>query len=172
MGITSKRLRGFSSTRRDALADIADGLAAKLPGLAKETTKDITQALHELLDGQDELSRQMRVGMQHYLIQAAELQGMAPRSSRGDAMLTTEAAAELMQCSRPYVAMLIDNKKLAGASVTEGGHRRVPESSVRAWIKEREDRAAQSDYRAAAAEAGMYTIPETAFVESKSGRRS
>ena len=171
MSIASKRQRNSSSTGRDALAGIADGLVAKLPSLAHETTKNITRALHELLDGQDALSREMRVDMQHYLIEVAELQGMAPRSPRADAMLTTEAAAELMQCSRPYVAMLIDNKKLAG-SVTEGGHRRVPESSVRAWIKERDARASQSDYRAAAAEAGMYTVPETAFVEGKTRRRS
>lgn len=172
MSIASKRQRNPSSTGRDVLAGIAEGLVAKLPSLAQETTKNITQALHELLTGQDKLSREMRVGMQHYLIEVAELQGMAPRSPRAETMLTTEAAAELMQCSRPYVAMLIDNRKLAGASVTEGGHRRVPESSVRAWIKEREANASQSDYRAAAAEAGMYTVPETAFVEGKTRRRS
>lgn len=68
--------------------------------------------------------------------------------------------------------MLIDNKKLAGASVTAGGHRRVPESAVRAWIKERQAVASQSDYRAAAAEAGMYSIPEKVFVEAKIRRRS
>ena len=55
-----------------------------------------------------------------------------------EVMLTVEAAAELMRCSRPYVAMLIDNMKFAGTSVIEGGQRLVPESSVRAWIKERE----------------------------------
>lgn len=89
-----------------------------------------------------------------------------------ETLLTTEAAAELMQCSRPYVAMLIDNKKLAGASVTAGGHRRVPESSVRAWIKEREAATKQSDYRAAAAETGMYAVPEVAFVDVRTRRRS
>ena len=114
----------------------------------------------------------MRVGLQHYLIEVAEHHSRSSRTADTKTMLTTEAAAELMQCSRPYVAMLIDNKKLAGASVTEGGHRRVPESSVRAWIEERDAKAAQSDYRAAAAEAGMYAIPEKAFVESKSRRRS
>lgn len=82
-----------------------------------------------------------------------------------EAMLTLEAAAELMQCSLPYVAMLIDHGKLAGASLTEGGQRRVPESSVRAWIKEHETKAAQADYRAAAAETGMYCIPEQECID-------
>lgn len=82
-----------------------------------------------------------------------------------EAMLTIEAAAELMQCSLPYVAMLIDHGKLAGASLTEGGQRRVPESSVRAWIKERDTKATQADYRAAAAETGMYAIPEQECID-------
>lgn len=82
-----------------------------------------------------------------------------------EAVLTIEAAAELMQCSLPFVAMLIDHGKLAGASLTEGGQRRVPESSVRAWIKEHETKAAQADYRAAAAETGMYCIPEQECID-------
>lgn len=172
MSLVSKKQRNSPSIGRDALAGIAQGLVSKLPTLAPGTTKDITQALHDLLDGQDELSRKMRIGMQHYLIEVAELQGRSPRSLGVETLLTTETAAEMMQCSRPYVAMLIDNKKLAGASVTEGGHRRVPESSVRAWIKEREAKAAQSDYRAAAAETGMYAIPEQEFVEARTRRRS
>lgn len=172
MGIVAKRQGNSPSTARDPLAGIAEGLVSRVPNLAPETTKTIAKALHELLDGQDELSRNLRMGMQHYLIEVAEFGAHAPRNPGTETMLTTEAAAELMQCSRPYVAMLIDNKKLAGASVTEGGHRRVPESSVRAWIKEREAKAKQSDYRAAAAEAGMYAIPEKVFVETKTRRRS
>lgn len=53
-----------------------------------------------------------------------------------------------------------------------GGHRRVPESSVRAWIKEREAKAQGSDYHAVAEENGMYDIPETAFIEASKRRRS
>lgn len=105
-------------------------------------------------------------------LDVVELHGRIPADDLAERMLSAEAAAELMQCGRPYVAMLIDNKKLAGASVTEGGERRVPESSVRAWIVEREAAAKQSDYRAAAAETDMYDIPETAFVGTRTRRRS
>lgn len=169
MDIAAKKRR--ASPSRDALVGIAEGLVQRVPNLVPEMTRDITKALHELLDGRDELSRNRRIGMQHYLIEAAELQGSAGPNTRAETLLTTEAAAELMQCSRPYVAMLIDNKKLAGASVTAGGHRRVPESSVRAWVREREARSGQSDYRAAAAETEMYAVPETAFVGSRTRRR-
>lgn len=171
MTIIFRKKRHAGSRGRDPLASIAEGVVSRLPSLASETTKDIARALHDLLDGQDELARSMRIGMQHYLIEVAELNGRATRPPRAETMLTTEAAAALMQCSRPYVAMLIDNGKLVGASVTEGGYRRVPESSVRAWIKARDARGVQSDYRAAAAETGMYAVPETAFVEAKTRRR-
>lgn len=170
MGIGTKKRRNTPPTARDALVGLAEGVVQRVPNLAPEMTQAIAKALHDLLDGHDDLSRNMRIGMQHYLIGVAELQrGALPKPS--DAMLTTEAAAELMQCSRPYVAMLIDNNKLAGASVTEGGHRRVPESSVRQWIKGREATAPGPDYHAVAEANGMYDIAETAFIQANKRRR-
>ena len=81
-------------------------------------------------------------------------------------LLTTEQAAQLMGHSRPYVAMLIDANKLKGGSVSEVGHRRVPRSSVIAWIKKtnKKNKAGDANYRAAALEAGMYDIPELQVV--------
>ncbi|NHZ61650.1 excisionase family DNA-binding protein [Massilia genomosp. 1] len=170
MSAASEKQGLLPVVRRDALADIAQGLVLRVPDLAPESIETIARALHELLSGNDELSQIRRIGMQRYLRETAERHD---RDSQGsDSMLTTEAAAELMQCSRPYVAMLIDHKKLAGASVTEDGHRRVPESSVHAWVAEREAKAKQGDYRAAAAESGMYDVPEHLFVENRTPRRS
>ena len=81
-------------------------------------------------------------------------------------LLTTEQAAQLIGHSRPYVAMLIDANKLKGGSVSEVGHRRVPRSSVLAWIKKtnKKNKAGDANYRAAALEAGMYDIPEVQVV--------
>jgi excisionase family DNA binding protein len=69
--------------------------------------------------------------------------------------------------SRPYVAMLIDSNKLKGASVSAGGHRRVPRSSVIAWIKKAnlKIKVIDTDYRTAASNAGMYDITEEQFVK-------
>nr|WP_308937223.1 helix-turn-helix domain-containing protein [Duganella sp. 1411] len=103
-------------------------------------------------------------------LEVAPLEGRVPRQPRG-ALLSPEAAAELMHCSRSYVAMLIDNKKLPGASVSEDGHRRVPESSVRQWIKEHEAAAEGADYHAVAEANGMYEVPETAFIQADKRRR-
>ncbi|MEV4777992.1 helix-turn-helix domain-containing protein [Burkholderia sp. LMU1-1-1.1] len=104
----------------------------------------------------------------------AEAAGQQGRPARkpSEVMLTVEAAAELMRCSRPYVAMLIDNKKFAGALITAGGHCLVPESSVRAWIKEREAGGQEPDYHAVAEANGMYDIPETAFIQANKRHRS
>ncbi|NGZ86258.1 helix-turn-helix domain-containing protein [Duganella aceris] len=87
-------------------------------------------------------------------------------------MLTTEAAAGLMQCSRSYLSMMIDNKKLANASRSAAGQWLVPESSVRAWIEERDAKATNADYHAAAEESGMYDIPETAFIKANKRRHA
>lgn len=89
-------------------------------------------------------------------------------------LLTTEQAAQLMGHSRPYVAMLINANKLKGGSVSEVGHRRVPRSCVLAWIKKanKKNKAGDTNYRAAALEAGMYDIAELQFVKiTAKGRR-
>jgi len=78
----------------------------------------------------------------------------------------------MMKKSRPHVAMLIDAGELEGTSTTPKGHRRVPESSVRAWLSKRE-KAAQpgsADYKGAARDAGMYAIAESAYIKAGRGR--
>lgn len=169
MNVGVKKQRQSPVARRDPLADIAKELVLRMPDLAPGSTKAIAQALRELFSGNDELSRTRRLAMQHYLAETAEQQDTTAQVT--ESMLSIDAAAELMQCNRPYVAMLMDHRLLAGAWVTEDGQRRVPESSVRAWIAERKAKAGEADYRAAAAETGMYDVPEELFIERKSRRR-
>jgi len=101
-----------------------------------------------------------------------DVEGLESRAARepAEVMLTVEAAAELMACSRPYVAMLIDNKKFGASSVSKGGRRRVSEAAVRAWINEREFAAHEPDYHTVAEANGMYDIPETAFIQANKRR--
>ena len=40
-------------------------------------------------------------------------------------LIGTAQAAQMLGYSRPYVAMLIDQNQLKGATVSAGGHRRV-----------------------------------------------
>jgi excisionase family DNA binding protein len=83
-------------------------------------------------------------------------------------MLSTVEAAEIMACSRPYVAMLIDSGKLAGATKTSGGHRKVSLVSVEAWLASRKP-SADKDYREAGKAAGIYGVKEA--VVMKAARR-
>jgi excisionase family DNA binding protein len=151
------------------LATVAAQLAAKLPALGQQAQPNLLQALHDLLDGADEAARAARTQLQIHLVKVADhliaAQSRQPNSAQR--MLSTEDAAQLMGCSRPYVAMLIDAKKLAGSVTTEGGHRRVPESSVRAWINTQQltnQADADSDYKSAARDAGMYQVSDADYL--------
>jgi len=135
--------------------------------------------LHDLLDGQDKSTKKLRAAIQSHL--AIVSNGSAATDTTADGkneeMLSTEEAAQLMDCSRPYVAMLIDADKLAGGVTSKGGHRKVPKSSVLQWIAAmkvgKEVWAGDKDYRKAAADAGMYSIPDEVYVKAaKRGRRS
>ena len=163
--VTIAKSRLVSATD-DALAYLAKGLAAKVPSLAASES-ELRRALQELLDARDERAARARTAIQYHLIRVAEEIALdyAPLGS-SDQLLTTEQAAALMNCSRPYVAMLADKAKFAGATMTAGGHRRIPEASVRAWIAQRERDAGGANYRMAAVEGAMYDVPDAAFVET------
>lgn len=155
------------------MTTMATRLAKSLAALGQTSAPStLDKALRELLEGQDEMSRQLRTAMQIHLVNVSN-ERPALESAKDGArtdLLTTEEAAHLMGCSRPYVAMLIDAQKLEGAVVSKGGHRKVPEASVLRWI-EGNKAVKDKDYRKAAADAGMYSVPEEAYVESKSRKR-
>lgn len=126
--------------------------------------------LHEVLESQDEASRQIRGELQLYLAQVILNQDMRVTQASKDRMLSTEEAAQMMGRSRPHVAMLIDSGKLPYAQTTAGGHRRVPASSVQAWIAQNppdSETTKKAAYRQAGIQTGLYNIPEAAFVASK-----
>ena len=123
-----------SSLKADPLGQLASGLASRLARKRAIDSRAILRALHETLDGADEASRTARLSAQLHLASVADslMAGRAP--ARVERLLSTVEAAQIMACSRPYVAMLIDSGKLTGATKTAGGHRKVPLASVEAWI--------------------------------------
>ena len=164
---TTERPRASSRKKIDPLATVADQLAAKLPALGQQAQPNLLQALHDLLDGADEAARASRTQLQIHLVKVADrlISAQSRQPDPAQRMLTTEDAAQLMGCSRPYVAMLIDAKKLAGSVTTEGGHRRVPEASVRDWIHSQPSaNKADADYKSAARDAGMYQVSEADYL--------
>lgn len=157
-----------SALQADPLGQLASGLASRLARKTAIDSRAILRALHETLDGADEASRNARLSAQMHLASVADGLMAARAPARVDRMLSTVEAAEIMACSRPYVAMLIDSGKLAGATKTSGGHRKVSLASVEAWLASREP-SADKDYRAAGKASGIYGVKEAVF--TKAARR-
>jgi len=151
----------------DPLLAIGLGLAEKLAALGQQSKSSVLAfALHELLDGQDEAAKALRLAMQIHLARVSNAVAKPARVEHAE-MLSTEAAARLMGCSRPYVAMLIDAEKLAGGVKSEGGHRKVPKASVLAWIAAASEAAScDKDYRKAATDAGLYSTSDKDYVKA------
>ena len=158
-----------SSLKTDPLGQLASGLASRLARKTAIDSRTILRALHETLDGADEASRNARLSAQLHLASVADsLVGGARTPAHGDRMLSTVEAAEIMACSRPYVATLIDSGKLTGATKTSGGHRKVSLAAVEAWLASREP-SGETDYRQAGKAAGIYGVEEA--VVMKAARR-
>ncbi len=157
-----------TALKSDPLGQLASGLASRLARKKAIDSRAILRALHETLDGADEASRNARLSAQLHLASVADSLMGARAPTRGDRMLSTVEAAEIMACSRPYVAMLIDSGKLAGATKTSGGHRKVSLASVEAWLASREP-SSDKDYREAGKAAGIYGVDEA--VVMKAARR-
>lgn len=87
-----------------------------------------------------------------------------------DPLLTTAQVAELLQMSRPYVAMLCDTGKLGEVTMTEGKHRRIRRSAVEAFLAaQASDIPSTESPRQAGAAAGLYERDDAEYVEA--GRR-
>ena len=157
-----------SSLKTDPLGQLASGLASRLARKTAIDSRTILRALHETLDGADEASRNARLSAQLHLASVADSLMGARAPARVDRMLSTVEAAEIMACSRPYIAMLIDSGKLTGATKTSGGHRKVSLAAVEAWLASREP-SGETDYRQAGKAAGIYGVEEA--VVMKAARR-
>jgi excisionase family DNA binding protein len=78
--------------------------------------------------------------------------------------ISTAQAAELLGYSRPYVAMLIDQNKLKGATVSAGGHRRVSRAAVLDWKATHQVTDKTADLRSEGQKAGVYKSTEADVV--------
>lgn len=96
----------------------------------------VSQALHQVLESQTPQSRSTRMLLIRHLVDIESQQIGIPipdKQAVADDLISTAQAAEMLGYSRPYVAMLIDQNQLKGATVSAGGHRRVPRAAVLAW---------------------------------------
>lgn len=124
---------GKSRTHRyDPLGPLADAIGSitgTLPG-------QVANALHQVLEATTPQSRSARLQLIRHLVdiesQAVGIEIPNSVATTTD-LISTAQAAELLGYSRPYVAMLIDQNKLKGATVSAGGHRRVSRAAVLDW---------------------------------------
>ena len=145
----------------DPVAALAAALSSRLQKARMPVcpADKLAEELKELLDGDSEASRDLRLAMSIHLVEVAN-KGPRKAKDKFDPMLTTEEAAKLMGRSRPWVAMLIDANELPGAEVSRGGHRKVPKSPVLGWLERNKPPRGSADYRKAGRVAGIYEVED------------
>jgi excisionase family DNA binding protein len=111
-------------------------LAQAISSMTGTMSDKVASALHQVLDATTPQSRSARLLLIRHLvdIESQTLGIEIPKlPTAAHDLISTAQAAELLGYSRPYVAMLIDQNKLKGATVSAGGHRRVPRAAVLDW---------------------------------------
>ena len=145
--------------RYDPLGPLADSIGETTGTLSGE----VASALHQVLEDATPQSRSARLQLIRYLVDI-ESQSVGiemPKSvAASNELISTAQAAELLGFSRPHVAMLIDQNKLKGATVSAGGHRRVSLAAVLDWKAAHQVTGKASDLRAEGQKAGAYKSTE------------
>lgn len=145
--------------RYDPLGPLADAIGSMTGAVSEQVAK----ALHQLLEATTPQSRNARLQLIRHLVDI-ESQSVGiemPKSvATANDLISTAQAAELLGYSRPYVAMLIDQNKLKGATVSAGGHRRVSRAAVLDWKAKHQVSGKSTNLRADGEKAGAYKSSE------------
>jgi excisionase family DNA binding protein len=149
--------------RHDPLGPLADAIGS----ITGATSVQVAKALHQVLEATTPQSRSVRLQLIRHLadIESQTLGVEMPKAvATADDLIGTAQAAELLGYSRPYVAMLIDQNKLKGATVSAGGHRRVSRAAVLAWKAKHQVTGKAADLRTEGQKAGAYKSSEVDVV--------
>jgi excisionase family DNA binding protein len=137
-----------AARRSDPLGPLADAIGSMTGTLPNQ----VASALHQVLDATTPQSRSARLLLIRHLVdiesQTVGIEIPKQPAATPD-LISTAQAAELLGYSRPYVAMLIDQNKLKGATVSSGGHRRVSRAAVLDWKAKHQVTEKSADLRAA-----------------------
>jgi len=148
-----------SASHTDPLGPLAEAIGSITGALSDQ----VATALHQVLEATTPQSRSARLMLIRHLVdiesQTVGIEIPEPLIASTD-LISTAQAAELLGYSRPYVAMLIDQNLLQGATVSAGGHRRVSRAAVLAWKTKHQVTARSSSLRAEGQKAGVYQTPE------------
>jgi len=156
---TANALGKTSAHRYDPLGPLADAIGSMTGAMSDQ----VANALHQVLEATTPQSRSARLQLIRHLVdiesQTVGIEMPNAVDSAND-LISTAQAAELLGYSRPYVAMLIDQNKLAGATVSAGGHRRVSRAAVLNWKAKHQVTGKATDLRTEGEKAGAYKSSE------------
>ena len=149
--------------RYDPLGPLADAIGSMTGTLSGQ----VANALHQVLEATTPASRSARLQLIRHLVdiesQSVGIEMPMSVAAAND-LISTAQAAELLGYSRPYVAMLIDQNKLKGATVSAGGHRRVSRAAVLDWKDKHQVTGKATDLRTEGQKAGVYKSTEADVV--------
>lgn len=143
-------------------------LAEVIGSMTGAVSGQVANALHQVLEASTPQSRSARLQLIRHLvdIESQSLGIEMPRSvAATDELISTAQAAELLGYSRPYVAMLIDQNKLKGATVSAGGHRRVSLAAVLDWKAEHQLAGKTANLRSVGQKSGAYKSTEADAIQ-------
>ncbi len=148
--------------RHDPLRPLADAIGSMTGTLSGQ----VANALHQVLEATTPASRDARLQLIRHLvdIESQSVGIETPSSAAANDQISTAQAAELLGYSRPYVAMLIDQNKLKGASISAGGHRRVSRAAVLDWKTKHQVTDKAATLRTEGQKAGVYKSTEADVV--------
>jgi excisionase family DNA binding protein len=160
---TAATLGKTPAHRFDPLGPLADAIGSMTGTLSGQ----VASALHQVLEANTPASRSARLQLIRHLVdiesQSVGIE-MPKSAAAANDLISTAQAAELLGYSRPYVAMLIDQNKLKGATVSAGGHRRVSRSAVLDWKTKHQVTGKAADLRTEGQKAGAYKSTEADVV--------
>jgi excisionase family DNA binding protein len=148
-----------SASHNDPLGPLAEAIGSITGALSDQ----VATALHQVLEATTPQSRNARLMLIRHLVdiesQTLGFEIPEPLIASTD-LISTAQAAELLGYSRPYVAMLIDQNRLQGATVSAGGHRRVSRAAVLEWKAKHQVTERSANLRAEGQKTGVYKSPE------------
>jgi len=156
---TATTLGKTHAQRYDPLRPLADAIGSMTGAVSEQ----VANALHQVLEATTPQSRSARLQLIRHLVdiesQTVGIEIPKMVASTND-LISTAQAAELLGYSRPYIAMLIDQNKLEGATVSAGGHRRVSRAAVLDWKAKHQVTGNAADLRTEGQKAGAYKSTE------------
>ena len=156
---TAATLRNTTAHRYDPIGPLADAIGS----LTGTVSDQVANALHQVLEATTPASRSARLQLIRHLVdiesQSVGVAMPTPADAAND-LISTAQAAELLGYSRPYVAMLIDQNQITGATVSTGGHRRVSRAAVLDWKARQQVTGKAANLRTEGQRVGAYKSTE------------